>query len=191
MTDEDEIAQESELVESGGAEYRTLAQGFLSPRHRRLAQLAAEGRSNKMIAEELGYVDSRVSILLKNPHIAAEVQRLQDRIFEETIQTRLKSFAEPALNNIHMILTDRTNRVKISEKADMSKWIVEKLDGKATQKVDVGENLLGVLLDRLDSQRSNAAPSRDVSGVRALEASEPSAAPDELASWVDDFNRQE
>lgn len=178
-------------------EYRTLAHGHLSPRHRRLAQLAALGNSNSKIAEELGYVDSRVSILLKNQFIAAEVMRLQERVFEETIQQRLKSFAEPALNNIHMILTDKTNRVKVSEKAEMSKWVVEKLDGKAVQKTDIGENLLGVLLDRLDAQK--AAPQRTVTQVVETTAkqitapgqsapSAPKAEEDLLAEWISEFD---
>ncbi len=142
--------------ESDSSDYQTLSNGVLNPRHRRLCQLAAAGSSNAAIAEELGYVGSRVSILLKNQYIAAEILRLQDRIFEETIKGRLKQFAEPALNNIHRILTDNTNRVKTSEKADMSKWVVEKLDGKATQTNDIGENMLSVLLDRLDARRTHA-----------------------------------
>ncbi len=141
-------------AESESTEYQTLANGVLSPRHRRLCQLAAAGGSNASIASELGYVGSRVSVLLKNPFIVAEILRLQDRIFEETIKSRLKTFAEPALNNIHHILTDNTNRVKVSEKADMSKWVVEKLDGKATQTNDIGENMLSVLLDRLDARKT-------------------------------------
>lgn len=172
-------------------EYQTLANGVLSPRHRRLAQLAAEGRPNAAIAKELDYSDSRVSILMKNPYISLEIRRLQDRIFEETIQTRLKSFAEPALNNIHEILTDRTNRVKVSEKADMSKWVVEKLDGKAIQKTDIGENLLGVFLDRLDARKAQQSlpAARDVSPdieVVPQEAT-PAAPEDELTAWVRDF----
>lgn len=135
-------------------DYKTLAQGFLSPRHRRLCQLAASGQSNQAICAELGYSDSRMSILLKNPFIAAEVTRLQERIFEETIGSRLKSFAEPALNNIQMILTDRTNRVKISERMALSQWVIEKLDGKATQKIEAGENMLAALMDKLDASKT-------------------------------------
>lgn len=177
--------------------YETLAHGFLSPRHRRLAQLAAEGKSNAMIAEELGYVGSRVSVLLKHPAIAAEIRRLQERIFEETIAQRLKSFAEPALQNISMILTDRTNRVKVSEKADMSKWIVEKLDGKATQKTDIGENLLSVLMDRLDA-RGQVPQQRAVTETHRSSADieitanpalppPPKTEEDALAEWAADF----
>lgn len=185
--------------ESGSQDYQTLAHGVLSPRHRRLAQLAAEGCSNASIAEQLGYSGSRVSILLKNSFIMTEILRLQERIFEETIQQRMKTFAEPALANVHMILTDRTNKVKVSEKAEMSKWVIEKLDGKATQKTDIGENLLAVLMDRLDSQKTQ----RNVHQVIEMEAKQITASPpgvpesakqtqteedDPLEAWVRDFD---
>lgn len=198
LSPQDPEVREDSLVHGeadAATEYETLAHGFLSPRHRRLAQLAAEGLSNSAIGEALGYSGSRVSILLKNPHIALEIRRLQDRIFEETIQQRLKSFADPALNNVQMILTDKTNRVKISEKADMSKWVIEKLDGKAVQKHDVGENMLSLLLDRLDAQKSQ--PLRDVlpagssphdvieTEVKRIEAE---AKPrDEMSDWIAEF----
>jgi hypothetical protein len=172
--------------------YRTLAQGELTPRHRRLAQLAAQGLSNKDICAELGYSDSRVSILLKNSFIAAEVRRLQDRIFEATIKDRLKGMGDAALNNIEMILNDRTNRVRVSEKAAMSQWLIEKLDGKATQTHDLGQNMLGVLMDRLDAQRSapiGATAPRDVTPLLG-ESTEPRprTEEDELTDWVTSFN---
>lgn len=195
----DSTSVEPEPTPAERAEYQTLANGVLSPRHRRFAQLASSGKSNKQIAEELGYCDSRVSILRKNPYIAQEIARLQERIFEESIQKRMKDFAEPALNNIQQILTDRTNRVKTSEKMALSQWVVEKLDGKATQKTDIGENLLGVLMDRLDAMKGagrrvgEAAPPPDIE-TRALpsgETPEPPAPKDELAEWIDDFMSQE
>jgi len=194
MNEEDEnigaIESSEEIdtsVDSTG--YQTLAQGILSPRHRRLAQLAAEGSSNADIGRELGYVDSRVSILLRNPHIRAEINRLQERLFEETIQSRLKALADPAISNIEQILKDRTNRVKVSERLDAAKWVVEKLDGKATQKTDIGENLLSVFIDKLDAKKiaqrdvsPNGEITRDIE-IKALTAPEK----DELESWVDDF----
>lgn len=182
-------------------EYRTLAHGHLSPRHRRLAFLAAQGKSNAEICTELGYVASRVSILLKNHFIAEEISRLQERIFEETIGARLKSFAEPALANIQAILTDRTNRVKVSEKMALSQWVIEKLDGKATQKIEAGENLLASLMDRLDAGRTRPVVNitnniTQVAGPDALDVTpdEPkqiaqtTASEDELESWIADFD---
>jgi hypothetical protein len=197
MQDEDTPPDETQTDTDSHEQhdYQTLANGFLTPRHRRLCQLAADGRSNAMIAEELGYCQSRISILLKNQIISAEVRRLQDRIFEETIKTRLKTFAEPALNNIHMILTDRTNRVKISEKMALSQWVVEKLDGKATQTHDVGENMLSVLLDKLDAQRGprqvTAVIETEAKQITAASQSAPAAPKTEedlLEEWITDFD---
>lgn len=165
----------------------------LSPRHRRFAQLLAGGATGAQIAQEIGYTDAWQSTLKKNPAIMAEVRRLQDRLFEETIQKRLKEFADPALANIQYILTDKTNRVKVSEKADMSKWVVEKLDGKAVQKTDIGENLLGVMLDRLDALKNSggsALPApRDVSlsHTQNAEVPKPKSEEDLLSDWVVDF----
>jgi hypothetical protein len=188
----DSVVVPADVVEAEVDEgYQTLANGVLSPRHRRLAQLAASGSSNKQICEKLGFSGSRVSILLKNQHIAAEVRRLQDRIFEETIKDRLKGMGDAALNNIQMILTDKTNRVRISEKADMSKWLVEKLDGKAIQTHDLGQNMLGVLMDRLDAQKSlPAVEPRQVFDVTPLSVGEvkPRTEEDELTDWVTSFN---
>lgn len=203
----DETADESpedreERIEQTAAQavseldYDTLINGVLSPRHRRLAQLAASGSSNQAIAKELDYSDSRVSILLRNPFIVREIRRLQDRLFEETIQQRLKGLVDPALSNIEEILKDRTNRVKVSEKFEASRWVVEKLDGKAVQKTDIGENLLGVLLDKLDA-RGPAPSQRQVSAtpdidteVKALPQPQAEPLSDELADWIADFRSE-
>lgn len=187
--------------EIGGAGYETLAQGHLSPRHRRLALLAAQGKSNADIAAELGYSDSRVSILLKNPYVSAEVHTLQERIYEETVGARIKTFAEPALNVLHQALTDRTNKVKMSEKIDVAKWVIEKIDGKAAQKIEAGENMLAALMDRLDASktarvvnitnnfgdRSVVEAAQDVSPV-TKELSSPKTEEDLLADWVTEFD---
>ena len=156
IDDSDELSPPSPSPEDeeGRAEYRTLANGYLSPRHRRFCQLVAEGRTGPEIKTELGYSTSRVTALKGNHLIRTEIDRLTEKIYEETISTRLKSFSESALNNISMILNDKTNRMKTSEKMALSQWVIEKIDGKATQKTDIGENLLGVLMDRLDSMKS-------------------------------------
>jgi hypothetical protein len=193
--DDGALAEQPDTESHEQHDYQTLANGFLTPRHRRLCQLASLGTSNAKIAEELGYCQSRISILLKNPHLAAEIRRLQDKIFEATIKDRLKGLSDAALNNVEMILTDRTNRVKVSEKADMSKWLIEKLDGKAVQTNDIGTNTLGVLLDRLDAQKSVSRGTKAVSPVLEMETKQITAtsavAKDEeslLEEWIVDFN---
>lgn len=172
-----------------------LLQGALSPRHFKLAELAAQGnKTQREIAEILGYTQSRVSILLSNTRIRAEVLRIQERIYEETVGARLKKMAEPALAVVDTILNDRTNKVKMSEKADMAKWVLEKIDGKASQKIDVGENLLSVMMDRLDHMKSAGKSLGHQSAIdvtpRELSSPTPSESPspaplDPLKDWVD------
>lgn len=200
---EDEVTSVSEktVTTEVGEVYETLAQGYLSPRHRRLAFLAAQGKSNQEISAELGYSDSRVSILLKNSYISAEIRALQERIYEETVGARIKTFAEPALNVLQMALTDRTNKVKMSEKIDVAKWVIEKIDGKATQKIEAGENMLAALMDRLDASktarvvnitnnfgdRSVIESAQDVT-PSVKELSVPKTEEDILADWVTEFD---
>jgi DNA-binding CsgD family transcriptional regulator len=173
----------------------------LKPRQRRLAQMLAEGKSNKLIQEELGYCASRISILQNNHLIRTEVARLQDKIFEASIETRLKEFNNAALDHVEFVLKDRTHRVKVTEKNDIAKWVIEMQKSKAPQMHDVGQNMLSVLLDRLDAKKTE----RKVLPARAEEndtlpvielAAGPQAAPenapkdtqkDELAQWVEDF----
>lgn len=185
---------------SDPSDYKTLAQGFLSPRHRRLAFLAASGKSNQDICAELGYSDSRVSILLRNPFISEEITKLQERIYEETVGARIKTFAESALNVIQMALTDKTNKVKMSEKIDVAKWVIEKIDGKAAQKIEAGENMLAALMDKLDASKTartinitnNYGPdalSVEARPVGEIEAPAPKERDEEdlLDDWVVDF----
>ena len=172
----------------------------LSPRHRKFAELAAQGKKPGEIAQELGYSSSRVSVLLSNTHIKNEIEKIRERIYQETIGKRLREMAEPALGVAEMILTDRTNKVKVSEKADMAKWVLEKLDGKAIQKHDLGENMLGLLMDKLDSLKSAGAQvggyrpqpeAIDVTPqeVREIEPPKPKDEEGILREWVDDFTK--
>ncbi len=167
----------------------------LSPRHRKLAELAAQGKSNRQIAELLSYTESRVSILLTNTQIRAEVQRLQDRIFEDT-KKRLKDLTNPALDEIETCLTDKTNRYKEHLKVDTARWVIEMNEGKATQKHDIGENLLGVMLDKLDALKGAGGTVKDVTpapaqlteaGGMTLDAASERTEEDLLRDWVTDF----
>lgn len=199
MDSEDQLPEElheeeakEEFDQTSQSEYQTLANGYLNPRHRRFCQLAAEGRSPAQIGQELGYVSSRVSVLLRNPTIAAEISRLQNRIFEESILDRLKGMSEDALNHLHSVLNDRTNRVRTSEKNDVAKWIIEMQKSKAPQMHDIGENMLSVFMDKLDAQKTAKIPERVVEGevVETTAKALPAPAPkekDPLEEWVAEF----
>jgi len=180
---------------SGRKEYATLSNGVLSPRHRKLAELFASGASNASVAKALDYTEGRVSVLKGNPLIAREIERIRERVFESTVADRLKSMADPALSVIEAALNDQTNRVKHSEKLEAAKWLIEKLDGKAAQKIDLGGSMLGSLLDKLDSLKASGRSvddlAIDVTPRAALppgESETPNAPlSDEMRDWIDNF----
>lgn len=131
---------------------RMLVEGRpLSPRHRKLAEYVAQGKTTNEVAELLGYTASRVSVLKSNSRISELIFETQERIYQETVGSRLKKLAEPALNEIEKCLTDQTNRYKQNVKQDTAKWIIEKIDGKAAQKHEVSGGILVGVLDRLDA----------------------------------------
>lgn len=125
----------------------------LSARHRRLAEFLSMGMRTSVIAEKLDLTEARVSLLKSNTLIRQEVAKIQERIFEETHTARLKAMGHDALDVVHEVLNDRTGKAKVSEKLDAAKWVTEKLTGKATQTLDVGENLLGLMMDKLDAMK--------------------------------------
>lgn len=127
--------------------------GLLSPRQRKLCLYAARGLSNREISKEIGYSESRISILLKDPHIIEEIVRVRDRVYETPIADQLRNMGQAALNELLTCLNDRTNRYTPTHKQDAAKFIIEKVDGKSVQKHDIGENLLSVVMDKLDAMK--------------------------------------
>lgn len=171
-----------DIAEAGDVAEMPQPERPLLPRQRKLAELAAQGLTQKEMAKILHYTPMSVCNLLQNPRIAEEVVRIRERVFEESVVQRLKKLADPAVNVIEDALTDRRNRYKKAEQIAVAQWVVEKLDGKATQKYDVGENLLGVMLDKLDAMKTSGhSPESFATDVtpRILPAPDPDAPEDE------------
>ena len=192
MSEQDE---DSEFVINPDADGIPTPEEPLSPRHRKLAELLASGARNKDIQEILGYSASRTSILRNSPEIQAEVKRIMDRTFEAGVSTRLKRLAEPALNIIEQVMNDRTNRVSLKEKADVAKWMLEKVDGKAIQKHEVSGGVLLSVMDKLDSMKTAGQVIDVTKSFAALPAAQPERelTPEEkeeidlLQKWKDGF----
>lgn len=197
---EPEIPEQGEEVnESIGDQYGPRPDRPLSPRHRKLAELLARGLTNNEIAKELHYDPARISVLKSNSQIRALAEELREKIYEDTVGSRLKRMAEPALNLLEDCLKDQTRKFREKDRLETAKWVVEKLDGKPTQRYDVGENLIGVLFDRLDAIKTNAPNPNggviDVTPSQTLSLTAPQPPPNEeqkltpeddyLKNWVD------
>lgn len=155
----------------------------LSSRHKRLAELIAQGKKNPEIAEILGMHHVRVSVLRTNTQIIQEADRYRDRLFSATVQEQLLSLAPDALSTIEEVL--RSDDEKLSTRADTARWLLEKLTGKARQEVgvDAGASLLE-LLKKLDDMKvsGKTQEERDVLEIAAGGAVAPSE-----DSWMDDW----
>jgi len=86
--------------------------------------------------------------------------------------------------------------------------VIEKIDGKATQKIEAGENMLAVLMDRLDAAKTSGRPVFNVTNVtvnsttpqdtsiditpnsvrETPQISAPRSEEDELSDWVLSFD---
>lgn len=130
----------------------------LSPRHKKLAELAASGRTNNEIAAELGYTASRVSILLSNTMIKNEIESIRDRVYEDT-KKRLKEMTRPALDEIEKCLKDESNRYKENLKVETARWLIEKVDGRPVQSLELGASTLAAMMDRLDALKNSGQKS--------------------------------
>lgn len=126
----------------------------LNPRQLKLCELAALGKRNAEIAKELGYSGSRVSILLSQPAVRLEIQRIRNRVFEESIGKELKKMGRLAIEEIYRCITHQGSEYKPDLRVQTAKWLAEMIDGKATQKFDIGENLLGSVMERLDAMKA-------------------------------------
>lgn len=187
------MADESEFVDSGDEVVKIDLQdevigASLTPRQRRVAQLIAAGQMLKTIAEQTGFTYQTIRAYSQNSVVKAEVRRFQDKLFELSAKESLKDFKGKALENIHWILNDDTGRVNVAQKADMSKWLVEQLEGKAIQKHDLSENALASFMDQLDNLRqlSKASPEAiDVTPLQIVEKTPEQQEEDEMKNWVD------
>lgn len=160
----------------------------LSHRHRELARLAAHGKTQKEIAQELNYTQSRVSVLLSNEKIKNEVGRIRDKLFSADIESRIKDLSGDALDVMEEILI--SPHISTKDKETAAKWILEKHSGKPSQQVEhKGDLSIGVFLEKLDQERGKKAlessdPSGEVIDVQAKEP-EKALATDSFTDWLD------
>lgn len=117
-----------------------------------VARLHALGWPPKRIAERLNYSDQRVVQLLKNSFVKAEIESYREKLFDMDITTALKDMGPDAIQAIHHALN--SEREKPKDRAELAKWVLEKLTGKPKQEVGVESNTLTAFIDIMKSMQS-------------------------------------
>jgi hypothetical protein len=147
--------------------------------HEALIYMAASGANQKQIATDLGYTQSRISIILSKPDIRKKIRAIQEQLWGDNAEKRFKHLLPRAIDVAENILEDQTAKQNL--KADVAFKLMDRALGKPQQSVSVEGNLLADLIHRLDQQET-----RDVSQT-ALQ-SKPS---DEAEQSIDEFLGEE
>ncbi len=114
LTEED-LLQLSQMPDNSPPQVKTI-----SARHRRMAMLVAEGKTNQQIAEALWYTPARVGQLRVDPGTSQLISYYEDQLHEESLgdekryQEKLRAAGEQALDLINDRLEDPVYRDRIS-----------------------------------------------------------------------------
>jgi hypothetical protein len=112
------VEVERELTEEDLLELRNMPKNSpppvktISARHKRTAMMVAEGKSDVLIADALGYTPTRISQLRQDPGFQYLVNRYENQIHEESLddekryQEKLRTAGEMALDEINDRLED-------------------------------------------------------------------------------------
>lgn len=119
-------------------------------RYETVAYMAASGMDQKRIAEQMDMTQAWVSTIMGNTYVKNRVKEIQKEQWGGNIETRFKQGLPKAMDVVeNVISTSGDDRLRL----DASKWLLEKVTGKASQQVNVEGNLLGDLISQLDEMR--------------------------------------
>jgi len=121
----------------------------LTPKAKRLCQLVAGGMKQGDAAEQIGYSMGWASRILTSQKGKDEVQRFMEKVFEQSVADRVKALGTPALDILEELLTSDDPSIKPQLKADVAKWVAEKISGKAKQEVEYSGNIVHDFVDKL------------------------------------------
>lgn len=122
----------------------------LSARQRELCRLIAQGVPNKKAASMLGYNENRVSIIVNSQKGRECIQQYQDKIFDKSMGEQIRELGPYAMDVVEEILTVKDPNIKPNVKADMAKWVVEKVSGRPKQEVEHTGNIVHEFYEKLE-----------------------------------------
>lgn len=132
--------------------------------HEALIYMAASGANQKQIALDLGYTQSRISIILSKPEIKSKVRDIQAALWGENAEKRFKNLLPKAIDVAQDIIEDASE--KKSLRADVAFKLMDRVLGKPQQTVSVEGNLLVDLIARLDEQSSREVSNPELPSKR-------------------------
>lgn len=140
---------------------RWVAPKDFNHRHDLIIQLAAIGRTNVEIAEEVGMAKESISRLIALPKFRDKIKAKQDQLFGKQLRKRIEIIASKAVDVVEEVLNNPQEAMKY--RMDAAKYMLDQAVGKAQQQIEVKGNLLQEVLIHLEQQeRSIDTTSRNL-----------------------------
>jgi hypothetical protein len=129
----------------------TPTKGVIS-RYREVARLHALGKTNNSIAAILGYTASRVSIILRDPFVQAEIARYRAAFFDQTTIDQMKQASHDGVRLVHSVILD--DKEKTEHRLKAATLAFEATHGKARQQLNIESNTLGTFMELIRDMNS-------------------------------------
>lgn len=125
-----------------------------SHRHDLICALAALGRTNNQIAEEIGMTAARVCIILQQQEIKTKIKTMQNNEFVNEARKRIESSLGKALDLLEEQMDNKQEASKIRQTAAI--YIIDQGIGKSKQEVTHSGTVLGEFMHKLEQVTSHA-----------------------------------
>jgi len=132
--------------------------------HEALMYAKASGATNKAIAQQFNYTESRISIIMNKPEIKKKIRALQEKYWGGNIEARFQNLLPKAVEVAANIINSKTE--KTSLKADVAFKLMDRALGKPQQSIAVEGNLLADLIHRLDQQEARDVTNPEIQSER-------------------------
>lgn len=146
-------------------------------RYETLAYMAASGMNQKAISDQIGMTQAWVCTVLSNTYVKNRVKEIQKEVFGGSIEDRFKR-AMPQAMDVMEETINKEAQFDQRLKVDASKWILEKVTGKASQTVNHEGNILSDLISQLD-QIQEGKTMREVEETIEIQANR-----DPMDEWI-------
>lgn len=145
---------EEEIQYSDSTMFTSVKGGTKKARDRKaelVYMLIASGNSNKKIAQSLEISPTTVSNYLKLQDAEERITYHRERLYGKSVKSRLEGLAHRALDTIEATIDGKD--IKPETKFNAATYILDHTIGKAKQTVEHKGDLLGELMERINSGR--------------------------------------
>ncbi len=155
-------------------------------RYREIARRHAYGQTNNQICAALGYTASRMSIILLNPFVQAEIAKCREAFFSADANAIMKETSVQAARNLQTIVNDPNHKKHF----EASTFVAEKVTGKARQEVSVESGTLTSFMELLREMRGrgeaiDVTPQLPAVAVPEKRVVSDAVQPNKFDAWLD------